>query len=233
MGARAHRRPYDVTTSNQREQWALVVHEVRSPTAALAAIVGVGTGGVDDASLRTLLDLSLAACRSIERILTDADLGSLRLEVVDVADIIRDAALSASLGGARVRTELDGDLPLVHGDRVRLRQAVDNLIENAVSAAGPAGNVLVGARAGARTVIVTVSDSGGGIPVEDQARIFEPGVRLDATSDGSGLGLAIVRAVAEAHGGAAAVESSPGHGATFSIALPFGGDQPAGTASSS
>ena len=80
-------------TSNQREQLALVVHEVRSPTAALAAMVGVGTSGVDDASLRTLVELSLAACRSIERILTDADLGSLRLEVVDVDQVGEDALL--------------------------------------------------------------------------------------------------------------------------------------------
>ena len=222
-----------MTTSSQREQLALVVHEVRSPTAALAAIVAaVRTGRVDDAALERLVDLSLAACHSIERILMDADLGSLRVEEVDVAEVVRDAAMSANLGGARVRTELDGDLPLVHGDRIRLRQAVDNLIENAVSAAGPEGEVIVGARTGARTLIVTVADSGGGIPAEDQARIFEPGVRLDPASDGSGLGLAIVRAVAEAHGGAAAVESSPGRGATFSIALPIG-DQPAGTASSS
>jgi signal transduction histidine kinase len=222
-----------MTVSTEREQLALVVHEVRSPTAALAAIADVtATGKVDHATLRRLVELSLAACRSIERILGDAALGPLQLEEVDVVEVARDAVASAELGGARLRTELAGDVPPVLGDRVRLRQALDNLVDNAVSAAGAKGEIVVGVHVTAKAVIVTVADSGTGIAAVDQERIFEPGVRLDLRSEGSGLGLAIVRAVAEAHRGSAAVESVPGEGATFSIALPIG-DQPAGTAPTS
>ena len=222
-----------MTVSPERKQLALVVHEVRSPVAALAAIASaVRTGQIDDASVRRLVDLSLAACRSIERLLMDAALGSLQLEEIDVVDVVRDAVASAELGGARLRTELEAGVPRVVGDRIRLRQALDNLVDNAVSATGAQGEIVVRVRATGQAVIVTVADTGAGIPVEDQERIFEPGVRLDSASEGSGLGLAIVRAVAEAHRGTAAVESAPGEGAAFSIALPIG-DQPAGTASSS
>jgi two-component system OmpR family sensor kinase len=223
-----------MTVPRERERLALVVHEVRSPVAALAAVLGAArTGPIDDGLLRRLVDLSLAACRSIERILGDAAVGSMQLEQLDVVAVVRDAVASARLGGARVRSELDSGVPHVVGDRVRLRQAVDNLVDNAVSAAGADEEIVVGIRATAHAVIVTVADTGPGIPREDHARIFEPGVRLGSGSEGSGLGLAIVRAVAEAHGGTASVESSPGSGASFAIALPISGDQPAATASSS
>jgi signal transduction histidine kinase len=222
-----------MTAPREREKLALVVHEVRSPTAALAAILDAArTDPIDDASLRRLVDLSLAACCSIDRILGDAALGPLQLEEIDVGDVVRDAVASAALGGARVRAEVDAEVSTVMGDRVRLRQALDNLVDNAVSAVGGNGEIVLSVRATDRAVIVTVSDEGLGIPVDDQERIFEPGVRLDPDAGGSGLGLAVVRAVAEAHGGTATVESSPGGGAAFSIALPIGGDQPAGTASS-
>ncbi len=208
---------------------------------------------MDNDSLRTLVGLSLAACQSIERILVDAAPGSLRLEQVDVAEVAQSAATSAVLGGARVRTSFASDLPVILGDRVRVRQALDNLIENAVAAAGSDGGVELGIQATAHAVVVSVSDSGQGIPLEDQERIFEPGVRLDhpasgdpasrgssvgrgapgAAASGSGLGLAIVRAVAEAHGGRAQVKSVPGEGATFTLMLPIEGRQPAGVASSS
>ena len=89
------------------------------------------------------LRLALAACRSIERILMDAALGSLALADVDVAAIANAAAASARLGGAKVRTSFEPDLPLVVGDDVRLRQALDNLIENAVAAAGSDVDVVV------------------------------------------------------------------------------------------
>jgi two-component system sensor histidine kinase SenX3 len=60
------------------------------------------------------------------------------------------------------------------------------------------------------------------VPVDDQVRIFEAGVRLDPDRSGSGLGLAIARAIAEAHGGKLTLTSIPGEGATFTIALPAG-----------
>jgi two-component system sensor histidine kinase BaeS len=223
-----------MSAAPEREQLALVVHEVRSPVAALAAIVSAApSGSIDDSSLRRLVELSLAACGSIDRIMGDAALGSFQLESIHVLDVVRDAVASARLGGARIRTEGEEGVPPVKGDRVRLRQAFDNLLDNAVAASEAEGEIVIGVRSTGREVVVSVADTGAGIAEADQGRIFEPGVRLDSSSAGSGLGLAIVRAVAEAHGGTAAVESSPGHGATFSISLPIIDIQPAGTAASS
>lgn len=198
------------------------MHEVRSPSAALAAIVtAIQAGALDDDSLRALVDLSVAACHSIDRIIGDAALGSLRLEEMDVLEVARDAVASAALGGARIDMSFDPAVPFIVGDRVRLRQVVDNLIQNAVAAGGLDEEVLVDIRSNETAVVVSVSDRGEGIPVDELGRIFEHGVRLDTRGVGSGFGLAVVRAVAEAHGGTATVESVPGEGATFTIAFPI------------
>jgi len=120
--------------------------------------------------------------------------------------------------GARVRASTQGPLRL-RADPTRLRQALDNLVANAlVHAAGD--EVVVGAALEGGRVLLSVSDRGDGIPSDEQARIFERGVRLDETRPGSGLGLAITKAIAEAHGGTLTVQSEPGRGSTFTIALP-------------
>jgi signal transduction histidine kinase len=69
-------------------------------------------------------------------------------------------------------------------------------------------------------VLLSVTDSGDGIAVADQRRIFDAGVRLNLDRPGAGLGLAVARAIAEAHGGTLTVESAPGEGATFTLTLP-------------
>jgi signal transduction histidine kinase len=90
---------------------------------------------------------------------------------------------------------------------------------------------VVGARGEQGDVVLFVSDTGVGIPAGDQERIFVAGERLDPTRPGAGIGLALVGAIAEAHGAQLAVSSSPGEGATFTIALPA--HHPATRASSS
>jgi NtrC-family two-component system sensor histidine kinase KinB len=82
-------------------------------------------------------------------------------------------------------------------------------------------------------VCLSVSDAGHGIPRGEEARIFEPGVRLARETAGSGIGLALTRAIVEAHGGTISVESPPGAGATFTIAVPERSHQPDTWASSS
>jgi signal transduction histidine kinase len=99
-----------------------------------------------------------------------------------------------------------------------LRQALDNLISNAATHAG--GEIIVRAAAGRDEVVLSVSDTGSGIPPEEQERVFEAGVRLDPARPGSGLGLSVVRAIADAHGAVLSLESGPGRGSTFSLAFP-------------
>jgi signal transduction histidine kinase len=207
---------------DEQERLMLLVHEVRSPTAALAAIASaIAADGVDDAARRQLVGLARAACRAIERIVGEAALGPLHIQRVDVGGLLEAAAVSAGLAGAAVRLELDPDLREVDADPIRLRQALDNLLENAGAHAPPGTEVVVRARAESEWVLVTVADEGPGVPKADRARIFEPGERLDDQRPGLGLGLTVVRAVAEAHGGSVTVES-PDRGAAFTISLPAG-----------
>ena len=205
------------------DRLAILVHEVRSPVAALAAIAEASPDA-DSTAQRRLVALAVAACSSIERIVSDAAVTSIEVEQVDVGRLVEECVSSAALAGGRVRVEVEPELPPVVADPLRLRQAIDNLIANARTHA-PGGEVVVAARAGDGTAVVSVTDSGPGIPADEQERIFAAGVRLDRTRPGSGLGLAIARTIAEAHGGALEVDSAPGRGATFTLTVPLARDE--------
>jgi two-component system OmpR family sensor kinase len=210
-----------VTAGTDRGHLALLVHEVRSPVAAIAAIAEALTeDDIDVVSLRELTRLAVGACRSIARIVGDAAVSSVRLEPVDVGRLVRDAAAASVLGGGRVRAVVSPGVPPVDADSVRMRQALDNLIENAVIHSSSQDEVVVAAGFDKRSVLVSVSDSGRGVPPEEQARILEPGVRLDSAKPGSGWGLSVVRTIAEAHGGTLDIESEPGR-TSFTIVLPL------------
>ena len=199
------------------ERLATLAHEVRSPVAALGTIAEAARA--DDPGLTTLMALATAACRSIERLVRDAAVASVELEDVDAGALVRDVVATAELRGARVRASTQGPVRL-RADPWRLRQALDNLVANALIHAPADDEVVVGAALEGGLVLLSVSDRGDGIPPEEQARIFERGVRLAETRPGSGLGLAITKAIAEAHGGTLSVQSEPGRGSTFTIALP-------------
>ena len=200
------------------DRLAVLAHEVRSPVAALTAIADAYPTA-DDARRRRLLDLAGAAVAGLERLLADTAVGSLRLERLDAGLLAVDVAETAALGGALVVTETEGGLE-VDGDPDRLRQALDNLIANAVGHSPAGGTVTVTARLEGGSVVIAVADEGEGIASDDLGRVFEPGVRLTAARPGSGLGLAVVHTIAHAHGGEVEVESSPGQGATFRLVLP-------------
>lgn len=112
----------------------------------------------------------------------------------------------------------------VDGDRGLLRQALANLLENAVKYCRRGDRIEISARSVEGGSELVVSDTGPGIPYEDQARVFERFYRVDKgrsrEQGGTGLGLSIVKHAAEAHGGTATLESRPGAGATFRIFVP-------------
>lgn len=210
-----------MTSDAAAEVLAVLVHEVRSPVAALFAIEGAfAEARFDDDARHELERLAVAACRGIERIVLDASVASLRLVRIEVEDLVRQAATAAALEGARVESRIADDLPSIEGDPQRLRQALDNLVSNAVTHAGADGAVIVRADSSETAVLLSVADSGAGIPLAEQDRIFEKGVRLNEAAAGSGLGLAIARAIVEAHRGTLTVRSTPGRGSTFTIAIP-------------
>jgi signal transduction histidine kinase len=149
----------------------------------------------------------------------------LRLTRLNLGDLLRSAAAAARFQSPDRPIELDiAPLPEITADPARLRQVVDNLLNNAQRYA-PSSVVTLRARPVEGGVRVEIADRGPGISPEDQARVFEPFYR-GAKSEvsplrGGGLGLAIVRRLVEAHGGRVGLESSLGHGSTFWFALPL------------
>jgi len=157
---------------------------------------------------------------------------------VDVGDVVaRAVAATAALvstdemaGGPVIEVLTEPDLPAVTGDRDRLTQVVINLISNAVKFT-PAGTITCrAARAtsteggGTTSVVVSVADTGTGIPAEAHALVFEPfgqaGDTLSETPRGTGLGLPICKEIVEAHGGRIWLTSEVGQGSIFSFSLP-------------
>jgi PAS domain S-box-containing protein len=115
------------------------------------------------------------------------------------------------------------NFPTVQGDSVRLRQVLDNLINNAIKYSPDGGEIEVGGYASDRTVSMYVRDQGVGITEADQERIFDRFYRVDGAlsrkTQGTGLGLYLSKAIIEAHGGTMRVESEPGKGSTFTFTL--------------
>jgi signal transduction histidine kinase len=203
------------------ERLAVLVHEARSPVAALSAIAGtLVEGELDPAARRELARLATLACRAIERIVADAAVTSIRRETVDVAALAHDVVAAARLRGARISFAAPQDVPGVDADAARLRQALDNLITNAVVHGGPHVEISVAVRVDDALRIV-VSDSGPGIAEDELERIFDTGVRLDPERPGTGLGLALARSIAEGHGGSLTAESRRGSGTAFTLSLPL------------
>jgi signal transduction histidine kinase len=210
-----------VTSDLDAERLVVLVHEVRSPVAALSAIAQALADGVTDPSARReLVRLVILACAGVERIVTDAAVTSIRAAPIDPAELVRDVVAGAVVRGTDVELAVVGELPVINADASRLRQVLDNLIVNAVVHGSPDGLVSVRAEA-SEALVISVTDSGRGISAEESDRIFEVGVGLDPGSGGRGLGLPLARAIVEGHGGSIEVTSTVGEGSTFAVRLPL------------
>jgi len=162
------------------------------------------------------------------------DEAELELSLVDVEALVNDIAAQqeqyASQRDVKLRLEMEEKLPLIAADEMLYRQAIANLMTNALKYTPEGGEVIVRAFEngddGDTQITITVADTGIGIREEDQPRLFEAFFRVPqregepARPRGTGLGLALVKAIATAHGGQVAVESEFGHGSTFRITLP-------------
>jgi len=151
---------------------------------------------------------------------------SMELRPVDLAAIVRKtvARFEAQTNEHQFVLDLPDDLPPVQADERRLRQILDNLLNNAIKYSPAGGKITIKARVKDEMVFVYVQDEGIGIPEEEQEAIFESFYRVDSSlrrsTQGAGLGLFLVRAIVRAMGGDVWVESEPGHGSTFIFTLP-------------
>jgi PAS domain S-box-containing protein len=156
--------------------------------------------------------------------LTDPTAGTCNLNVM-VNLLTAEVRFAAHQLGVEVSASLDPALPLVIGDQEELRRAVRHLLNNAMNHTPRGGSVRLRTYVSEGRACVEVADTGVGITPEHLPRIFDLFYRADESrsvnSGGVGLGLSIVKMVADAHGGQVTVESRPGEGSVFTLALPI------------
>ncbi|MFE7174703.1 sensor histidine kinase [Streptomyces sp. NPDC057616] len=218
-----------------------IAHELRSPLTNIRGWLEVTRDGVvepDAALLASLHEEALLLQRVIDDLqdLAAADAGTLHLhrEPVRAEDLLDQVAaahrVAADAAGVTIRTEDDGK-PWLDADPVRMRQALGNLVSNALRHTPAGGTVTLAARRDGDEVVFTVADTGTGIAQEDLPHVFERFWRAEKSrsrrTGGSGLGLPIVRHLIAAHGGSAVAACEPGSGAVFTLRMP-GAPEPEG-----
>jgi signal transduction histidine kinase len=211
-----------------------VSHDLRTPMTRLRASAELALAGPPDLGRyrEALADCVEEADRVLVMLttlmdITEAESGAMPLkrEPVALADIVSRAVDlyrdTADAKGVTLAASADGGVR-VSVDRTRLEQVAANLLDNAIKYTPAGGRVEVAAgREGGRAVL-RVSDTGLGIPADEQPRIWDRLFRGDRSraERGLGLGLSLVKAVVEAHGGAVSVDSQLGRGSTFTVSLP-------------
>jgi two-component system phosphate regulon sensor histidine kinase PhoR len=214
-----------------------VSHELRTPVTAIATAAETLLGGAldDRADAGEFVEIIERNARRLRRLVEDLlDLSKIEGKAyklspreealeplfVNTQKLVLDAA---NRRGIRVIIAAEADVS-AWIDRHALEQVLANLLDNAIKYAGERSAVTLRAQNQGDRAVVTVSDSGAGIPPQHLERLFERFYRVDAGRSrevgGTGLGLAIVKHLVEAMGGAVAVQSELGHGTTFTIDLP-------------
>ena len=215
---------------------SIVSHEFRT---ALTGIQGfselIRDGGLEPDEVRAYGGYIFNDADRINRLIGDMlDLDrmesgrmSMRSGHVDINEVLTEAIARAGTGGANVEFKADFDprLPIVAGDRDRLIQVVSNLVNNAVKYSPEGGTVTLSTRGEGGFALVSVTDTGLGIPPDEIGHVFERfrRVRSGAAQSipGTGLGLTIVKQIVEMHGGKIWVESAVGHGSAFHFTIPL------------
>jgi two-component system phosphate regulon sensor histidine kinase PhoR len=213
-----------------------ISHELRTPLASLRAVADtLRDGALEDppAARRFLdrMDIEVdALAQMVEELLELSRIESgqvpFRLEPVAVADVVLPSVErlrpQAERFVLRLAVDLPSDLPLVLADAERIQQVVTNLVHNAIKFTPSGGEVTVSAAVSGGEVIVSVHDTGVGIPANDLPRIFERFYKADhaRSGGGTGLGLAIAKHIVQGHGGRIWAESIEGRGSTFYFSLP-------------
>jgi signal transduction histidine kinase len=236
---------------------ALAGHELRTPLTIITGfneMIASGALGEVPGKVRETTDLIIGQLSGLNKLVQsmldltyfEQGLQSLRTSACDLRDIARQAAESrlAIVKERKLTLSIDtGAEPVtVEADPERLRDAVQALVDNAVRFTPDGGSVKVSTRSHQQEVLITVEDTGIGIPANEIKwifqKVYEVGDVMNHSSGtfgfgskGFGLGLALCRVIVEAHHGRVDVQSTPGRGSTFTIALPRAGKTAAGPVS--
>jgi two-component system phosphate regulon sensor histidine kinase PhoR len=218
---------------------ANVSHEFKTPLTAIQGFTETLLGGaLDDPKnnvrfLHIIRNHAMRLARLTDDLLKLARIEAGKMEVeffsVGLMELIEGCAETALMKASKKQITLDievpSGLPAVRGDAELLKDVLQNLLDNAIQYTPAGGRIHVTASANAKDATVTVSDTGIGIPLADQERIFERFYRVDAArsreAGGTGLGLSIAKHIMEAHGGRLRVESEVGKGSKFSFSIPL------------
>jgi two-component system NtrC family sensor kinase len=223
-----------------------VAHELNNPLTSIAGLSeflleqGVGDDHARE-HLRVINDQAERASRIVRNLLAFARRAPAERTTLDLGEIVQRTVLLMSYqlrqAGIAIETRIASALPPVLGDRDQIQQVVLNLLTNAayVLAGLPEGaprRIEVAVTAPDDRVVLHVRDTGPGLPADVAAQIFDPFFTTKPPGEGTGLGLFLSLGIAESHGGILTVESEPGHGATFTLALPRGVEPRRGRATS-
>ncbi len=212
-----------------------VSHDLKSPLVTIRGFVGMMRQDLEAgkpervaADLDRIAHAAETMAELLDQLLELSRVGRLvgPTEVLSVAQLASEAVTTVTGRQNRIGAEihLAPDLPEVAGDRVRLREVFENLLDNALKFMGdqPAPRVEVGARPAVDgQAVLTVRDNGIGIQPRYHDKIFGLFDRLDPAVEGTGIGLALVRRIVETHGGRIWVESDGGNGSCFCFTLPL------------
>jgi two-component system sensor histidine kinase KdpD len=213
-----------------------VSHDLRTPLGVITGAVSTAleTPDISEATRRDLLQSAQEEAQRLHRLvsnlldITRLEAGSLDLhtEWMPIEEVVGSALNRRELGAEaqRVRVSLDLDLPLVALDGVLMEQVLLNLLDNGLKYSPPGTPVDIKAWAAGKSLTLSVTDQGPGIPAGEEERIFEKLARGEAASNrpGAGLGLAICKGIVTAHGGRIQAVNHPQGGAQFLVSLPLG-----------
>jgi signal transduction histidine kinase len=204
---------------------AKVAHELKNPLASIKGLCQLVARTPESERTQERLAVVASEISRMETILNEylsfsRPLEDLRPEALDVSAIGRDVldVLAGRADQAGVTLALDGGATVVHGDGRRLKEALINLVANAIEATPHGGTVALRVRNGGHAVVLEVRDSGRGIAPDDLERI---GTSFFTTRpNGTGLGVVLAQGVINQHGGTLTYTSTLGHGTTATITLP-------------
>jgi len=223
----------------QRQFLSDASHELRTPTSIIKSFCDVTLGRERSTqdyreAIKKMSDTVNRMCDIINRILVVSRLDSKAIQFkpvrVELKDIMKDVLklIEPSASNKGIRLALAGADVNIRCDREGITEVFTNIVENSIKYNRPDGRVDVNIAEEGGWAVITVSDTGIGIPPEDMERIFDRFYRVDASRGrtvGSGLGLSIVRSIVEASGGNVEVRSELGKGTTFIVRLPKKAEQ--------